>query len=99
MPRILLVDNQPDRTEAIRRALEEAHYEVVAASSSSYALTMLEWDRPHIVVSQAEMPPPDGYELCSIVRSDPKTRNLLFLLLTGLTGPVPGAPSRSGVDV
>ena len=98
MAKILLLDGDTDRVAAIQHALEDAQYQVALASNTSFALTMLEWNRPDAIVSQAEVPDLDGYELCSIIRSDPTTRNLPFLMLTGLAGPTPGASARAGVD-
>ena len=99
MAKILLVDGDQARLEAARRALAGPDYEVVVAPSSSFALTMLEWDPPDLVISQAEVPGIDGYELCSIIRSDPKTKDLPFLLLTDSKGPISGAATRAGVDM
>jgi CheY-like chemotaxis protein len=59
---------------------------------------MLEWDRPDVIVSLAENQDMDAYELCSIIRADPTTRGIPFLLLTGETGPLPGAAARAGVN-
>jgi CheY-like chemotaxis protein len=99
MPRILLVDGDVERLGAVERALVAGGYEVEAATSGSFALTALEWHRPDLVVGHAEIPDVDGYELCSIIRSDPKTKDLPFLLLAGPTGPVAGAAARAGADM
>ncbi len=99
MAKVLLVDGDPDRIEVTRRALAGGGYEVALAPGGSFALTMLEWDRPELVVSHADVPEVDGYELCSIIRSDPKTKNLAFLLLAGPSGPTAGAAARAGVDM
>ena len=99
MPKVLLIDGDPGCREAIRQALRRAGYEVELATSGSFTLTMLEWDRPDLIVSKAELVDMDGYELCSIIRSDPKTKDLPFLLLAGPTGPVAGAAARAGVDM
>jgi CheY-like chemotaxis protein len=71
---------------------------VAVALSGSFALTMLEWDRPDVIVSLTENQDMDGYELCSIIRADPATKDLPFLLLTGPAGPIPGAAARVGVS-
>jgi len=94
MPKVLLIDGDPGCSEPIRKALRGAGYEVELATSGSFTLTMLEWDRPDLIVSKAELVDMDGYELCSIIRSDPKTKDLPFLLLAGPTGPVAGAAAR-----
>jgi hypothetical protein len=40
----------------------------------------------------------DAYELCSIIRADPTTKAIPFLLLSGESGPLPGAAARAGVS-
>src|SRR5262245_49362951 len=82
MPRIMLID--PDRTAlaALQEALARGGFtDVVAVTSGSFALTMLERNRPDLIVSRVGVPDIDGFELCSIVRKDPLMTGLLFLLL------------------
>jgi CheY-like chemotaxis protein len=80
--RVLLVD--PDRSglAALQAALGAAGFrDVSTVTSASFALTMLERNRPDLIVSRAAVPDIDGYELCSIVRNDPSMAGVLFLLL------------------
>jgi CheY-like chemotaxis protein len=82
MPRVILID--PDRTAlaALQAALGQAGVsDVLAVTSGSFALTMLERNRPDLIVSRVGVPDIDGYELCSIVRKDPLMTGVLFLLL------------------
>jgi CheY-like chemotaxis protein len=82
MPRVILID--PDRTAlaALQAALGQAGVdEVLAVTSGSFALTMLERNRPDLIVSRVGVPDIDGYELCSIVRKDPLMTGVRFLLL------------------
>jgi len=79
---VLLVD--PDRAglAALQAALGAAGFrDVSTVTSASFALTMLERNRPDLIVSRAAVPDIDGYELCSIVRNDPSMASVLFLLL------------------
>ena len=82
MPRVILID--PDRTAlaALQAALGQAGFsDVLAVTSGSFALTMLERNRPDLIVSRVGVPDIDGYELCAIVRKDPLMTGVLFLLL------------------
>ena len=98
MPKVLLVDPEPDSRTAFERALRGAGYDVSVAASGSFALTQLEWDRPHIIVTQARVDDMDGCELFGIVRSDPKTGDIPFLLLAGLERHIAGQAAEAGVD-
>jgi CheY-like chemotaxis protein len=99
MARVLLVDGDGERCRRIAAGLVEAGFEVAEAASASVALTALEWNRPDVVVSHEDVPELDGYELCSIIRSDPSTKALSFLLLAAPAGPQVGAAARAGVDL
>ncbi|HEV8675111.1 MAG TPA: response regulator [Methylomirabilota bacterium] len=98
MAKVLLIDADWENLVALQKALATAGYEVTVALSGSFALTMLEWDRPDLIVSLSENQDMDGYELCSIIRADPTTKNIPFLLLTGPAGPVAAAAARAGVS-
>ncbi len=99
MAKVLLVDTDEDKLAWLQKALVAEGYEVAVATSGSFALTMLEWNSPDLIVSQAHIPDIDGYELCSLVRSDPKTKRIPFLLLAGPSGPTSGAAAKAGVDM
>lgn len=98
MRRVLLVDENEARLEPIRKALQET-YEVAIAGSGPYALTMLEWNRPDVIVASADLPGMDGFELCTIIRSDPKTKDLPYLLLAAKASGTGGAAARAGVSL
>lgn len=98
MPKVLLVDPEPDSRGAFERALRGSGYEVSVAASGSFALTQLEWDRPHVIVTQARVDDMDGCELFGLVRSDPKTGDIPFLLLAGLDRHIAAQAAARGVD-
>src|SRR5215510_9360339 len=82
MPRVILIDPDQASLGTLRAALEQAGIrDVLAVASGSFALTMLERNRPDLIVSRAGVPDIDGYELCSIVRKDPLMAGVRFLLL------------------
>jgi DNA-binding response OmpR family regulator len=79
--RILLVDSDGGRAEALGEALTAAGGDVTLAPSGSFALTMLEWDRHDVVVSRARLGDMDGHELCAILRDDAGMKELRFALI------------------
>ena len=82
MPRVILIDPDQASLGGLRAALEQAGIrDVLAVASGSFALTMLERNRPDLIVSRAGVPDIDGYELCAIVRKDPLMTGVRFLLL------------------
>lgn len=97
--KVLIVDADARSRGALEEALIEAGYEVAAAPSGSFAVTMLEWERPDVVVSSAHITDMDGYELFGLVRTDPTTIDTPFLLLAGANRPLALAAAEAGVDM
>jgi len=97
--KVLIVDADPTKLQALKAALMTAAYHVMSATSASFALTTLERDRPDLIVSGSRTEDMDGVEFCSIIRSDPATHDIPFLLLSGPTRPTPWAVAQAGVDM
>jgi CheY-like chemotaxis protein len=97
--KVLIVDADPAKLQTLKAALTTAAYQVTSAASASFALTTLERDRPDLIVSGNRTKDMDGVEFCSIIRSDPTTRDIPFLLLSGPTRPTPWAVAQAGVDM
>ncbi|MFB3818192.1 MAG: response regulator [Candidatus Methylomirabilales bacterium] len=99
MTRVLLLDADPLRQAPVEAALTAAGHEVRTAPSAAFALTMLERERPDVIVSRAELPDMFAYELCAIVRSDPMTSGVPFIVLTDRAPATPDAVTRAVADL
>jgi CheY-like chemotaxis protein len=97
--KVLVVDANQDSRAALAHALTQAGYEAAVATSGSFALTMLEWEQPDLIVSYAKVQDMDGYELFTMVRRDPATKDTPFLLLAGRDRPIALAATEAGVDM
>jgi CheY-like chemotaxis protein len=97
--RVLIIDPDVDRLVVMEKGLAEAGLTNVAGvPSGSFALTMIERDRPDLILSRARVPDIDGFELCAIVRSDPTLNGVLFLLVAGPDEEVPDGAFIAGPD-
>ncbi len=67
--RILVVDDEPDARELMRRVLVECRAEVLVAGTADAALEFIQQERPDVLVSDIGMPDVDGYELLRRVRA------------------------------
>jgi CheY-like chemotaxis protein len=95
----LLVDPDPQRAPVLAQALEASGAEVAIAPSASFALTMLEWNKQDVIISRARVGDMDGHELCAIVRSDPSTKDVRFVLVVGPGENAPSQTAAAGVDL
>jgi PAS domain S-box-containing protein len=66
--KVVVVDDEPDARELLRRVLRGAGAQVVAAGSAADALAIVERGMPDVLVSDIGMPDVDGYELIRRVR-------------------------------
>jgi PAS domain S-box-containing protein len=66
--RVLVVDDEVDAREMIRRLLTERGAEVTTAASVREAMALVEQFRPAVIVSDVGMPGQDGYEFIRQVR-------------------------------
>ena len=69
--RVLVVDDEPDARELLRRVLEHREASVVLAGDGMQAIDLLRQQRPDVIVSDIGMPDLDGYEMIRLVRSLP----------------------------
>jgi DNA-binding NtrC family response regulator len=68
LPQVLLVDDEPRVTEALKRALRHEPYEVLMAASASEALRVLEAKSIDVIVSDEKMPGLSGSRFLAAVR-------------------------------
>jgi len=97
--KVLVVDPDEARRAAVGRALRAGGMDVTEAPSGSFALTMLEWNRHDVILSRTRIDDMDGMELCDILRADPATCELRFLLMAEAGEIVPAYTSVGGVDL
>jgi CheY-like chemotaxis protein len=67
--RVLVVDDEPDARNLMRRLLEDCGAQVITAASVTEALGLVSSARPDVVVSDIGMPGEDGYELIRRLRA------------------------------
>jgi PAS domain S-box-containing protein len=67
--RVLIVDDEPDARALLRRMFEERDAVVRTASSADEALTIVQTERPDVLISDIGMPSEDGYALIRRIRA------------------------------
>src|SRR4051794_1171893 len=84
-PRILVVDDNVDNAFLMRQLLGSRGYEVMAAANAAEAESQMATNPPDLVLLDVIMPGKSGYELCHQWKSDPATRLIPVVMITGLT--------------
>lgn len=68
--RVLLVDDEPNVLEGLRRTLRKENYEILCARSGAEALRFMREAPVDLVISDQEMPGMRGTELLALVREE-----------------------------
>ncbi len=84
--RVLVVDDEPDTLDLLKRVLSDSRAQVAAAPSVEAALATLAGFEPHVLISDVSMPGRDGYELIRAVRTMSSSEQLPAAALTAYTG-------------
>jgi CheY-like chemotaxis protein len=92
--RVLVVDDEPDTLDLLRRVLGDSQAQVAAAPSVEAALVTLGAFNPHVLISDVSMPGRDGYELIRAVRSTTTSQDLPAAALTAYARPEDAARAR-----
>lgn len=80
---ILYVDDDVERREATSHILRRAGFRVRAAATAREALQEVTTQPPQIIMLDIGLPDLSGYEVCQKLKSDPATRAIPVLLLSG----------------
>jgi CheY-like chemotaxis protein len=69
--RILVVEDEPDTRDFLKRLLEARGAAVLVASSVEQALRLFRSGSPDLLISDIGLPELDGYDLMRLVRAEP----------------------------
>ena len=83
MPKeILIVDDEPSIVVPIQFLMEQQGYSVLVAENGEDALDVIYKYKPDLILLDIMLPRIDGYEVCEIVRLDPRYRDIKIIFLT-----------------
>lgn len=66
---ILVIDDEPEITEVVRRYLEQDGFRVVTAADGRAGLTAFQQEKPHLVLLDLMLPEVDGWEVARRIRA------------------------------
>lgn len=82
LARILLVDDSRFNLNALHSLLRD-EYKIMAAIHAEQAFAAIEKNRPDLILLDVNMPDMDGYQICSVLKSDPATWDIPVAFVTG----------------
>ena len=85
MPKILIIDDDPDIVEAMKVVLETRDYQVTSAGSGEEGLKKVKIDKPDLVILDIMMEKDDaGFDVARELKNSSSTKDIPILMLTAI---------------
>ena len=83
--KILIVEDDPDYTKALKVTLESEQYAVVTAADRTEGMEKIRNDKPDLVILDVMMSTwSDGFEMSRELKKDPQYKDIPILILTAV---------------
>ena len=83
--RILIADHEQGTTIPLTYLMAQSGYEVQTADSGEEALRMVAKYKPDLILLEAMLASPDGFEICQTIRDDPELTGTRILFVSAMT--------------
>lgn len=80
--KIVVIDDNPDNTFLIRKLIESSEIEVFTAETGIDGLNIITSESIDLVLLDIMLPEMDGYQICKIVKDNPKTAHIPIIFLS-----------------
>lgn len=82
LPKILLVDDEPDILEFLKYSIEKEGFVAYTASNGKEGVMQALKHQPNLILLDVMMPGMDGIETCQALRDSPKLKDTVIAFLT-----------------
>jgi two-component system sensor histidine kinase/response regulator len=85
LPKILIIDDEPDNFDVIDTLLDNQGYELIYVSSGKQALELLTYFQPDVILLDVMMPEMNGIEFCQKFKSNSQWKHIPVIIVTALS--------------
>ncbi|MBK9118230.1 MAG: response regulator [Phycisphaerales bacterium] len=82
--KVLIADDNPQILELLEAYLEPLGLEVQVAGDGEAALAAVEQSPPDLILLDIMMPKRSGFEVCRLLKDDPRYRDIAVIMVTAL---------------
>jgi DNA-binding response OmpR family regulator len=82
MPRVLVVDDEPNILLSLEFLMQQAGFEVTTAEDAEQAQVLISRQVPDLILLDISLPGISGFDLLEQLRADEATRSLPVVMLT-----------------
>jgi DNA-binding response OmpR family regulator len=84
MPKILVVDDDIHATTLFKTILTAKGFDAFIVNDSAIAVQTAESTKPDLIILDLMMPEPNGFEVCRMLRADPKYSRTPIVIFTAM---------------
>src|SRR3990172_6517857 len=84
MPKILVVDDDIHATTLFKTILTAKGFDAFIVNDSAFAVQTADTTHPDLIILDLMMPEPNGFEVCRMLRADPKYSRTPIVIFTAM---------------
>jgi len=96
--KVLIIDDEVDFADLLKLQLEKGGYDVTTVYSGKDGLDLLKKEFPDIILLDIMMPEISGWEICSKIKLDTKTKDIPVIFLTARADDLSKAMGLKGAE-
>jgi len=82
--KILIVEDEPEMVQRLKRRLEANDYEVMEAYDGEAGLELAKTKSPDLILLDLMLPKVDGHKVCALLKADSRYNKIPILIFTAL---------------
>lgn len=80
--KVLIIDDEVNLNEIVKSFLESNGYEVINAFDGDSGIEKARTESPNLILLDVQLPNMDGFEICSVLKSDEDYRHIPIILFS-----------------
>lgn len=88
VPVVLVVDDSPTILKVIDLALADTSWQIYKAKDGLEALKLVKQIKPDLIVLDVMLPVYNGYQICSLLKKNPRFKHIPVIMLTAKTSAI-----------
>ncbi len=80
--RVLLIEDNPDDRALVAAYLDQSDYALQSAEGGAQGVSLASTELPDLILLDLYLPDLDGYQVCRLLREEPRTQRIPVVILT-----------------
>ena len=82
--KILIIEDNEENLDLFHTFLKRNGYNTLKAKNGLEGVRLAMTEKPHLIITDLQMPIMNGFEVCKNIKSDPSTKNIPVIAISAL---------------